>query len=205
MDQQQQREIARGLREGKTDAWRALYDAYAGPVWRWVARLMGGESADVGDVVQETFLAAARSARKYDASRGPLWGWLIGIARNQVALNYRKRQRHDRLRETADGAAAGHDRIIRWLAGREPPPAEAIVSAETTALVRVTLTELPSGYGALLTAKYCDGASVEQLAHLEDCSNMAVRSKLARARRAFRRAFTETCTTSPDPHSEGQP
>ncbi len=120
MDQQQQREMARGLRAGKTDAWHALYDAYARPVWRWVARLMGGESADVGDVVQETFLAAARSARKYDASRGSLWGWLIGIARNQVALNYRKRQRHDKLREMADGTTAGNDRLIRWLAGREP-------------------------------------------------------------------------------------
>ena len=205
MDQQQQREVAEGLSGGKTDAWCALYDAYSRPVWRWIARLMGGESADVGDVVQETFLAAARSARQYDASRGPLWGWLIGIARNQVALHYRKRQRHDRLREVGDGTGPGHDRIIRWLAGREQPPAEAAVTAETATLVRVTLTELPSGYGALLAAKYCDGASVEQLAHLEDCSLMAVRSKLARARRAFRRAFTETCTSFPDPRSEGQP
>ena len=62
MDEQRQREIAQGLREGQTDAWFALYDAYCRQVWNHVARLMGPHSADIADVVQETFLAAARSA-----------------------------------------------------------------------------------------------------------------------------------------------
>ena len=72
MDDQQDREIARGLRDGKTEAWSALYETYFDQVWRWVARMIGPNSADVGDVVQETFLAAARSARTYDPARGPL-------------------------------------------------------------------------------------------------------------------------------------
>jgi len=66
MDEQHEREIARGLREGEADAWRALYDAYAERVWRVVAHLMGANSADVADVVQETFLAAARSASAFE-------------------------------------------------------------------------------------------------------------------------------------------
>src|SRR5262245_60972344 len=98
MDETQEREVARGLREGDADAWRLLYDAYAERVWRAVARLMGAESADVADVVQETFLAAARSATAYDPWRGSLWLWLWGIARHHVALHYRKEKRHERLR-----------------------------------------------------------------------------------------------------------
>src|SRR6185437_12447852 len=85
MDEQQERDIARGLRAGEADAWRALYDAHAERVWRAVARLMGAQAVDVADVVQETFLAAARSADSYDAARGSLWWWLWGIARRQVA------------------------------------------------------------------------------------------------------------------------
>ena len=43
MDEQQEREIARGLREGEAGAWRALYDAFAERVWKAVARLMGAD------------------------------------------------------------------------------------------------------------------------------------------------------------------
>ncbi len=97
--EQPEQQIARGLRDGQTDAWRALYDAYARQVWRVVARQMGPDAADVADVVQETFLAAARSARQYDPVRGSLWMGLCGIARRHVARHYRSRQRHGRGRE----------------------------------------------------------------------------------------------------------
>ena len=92
MDQQQDREIAEGLRAGRSDAWQELYDAYAQRVWRFVARLLGANSADVADVVQETLLSAARSARGYDRREGSLWMWLTGIARNQMAIHHRRQK-----------------------------------------------------------------------------------------------------------------
>src|SRR5437868_4674746 len=107
----QEGEVARGLREGKPDAWRALYDAYAGRVWRTVARLLGPESADVADV---------------------------------------------------------------------------LAAAELATLVRATLTELPVEYEILLTARYLDGITVDDIATQEQSTAVAVRSKLARARQALR-------------------
>lgn len=86
MDEQQEREVLAGLRTGKTDAWRALYQAYAERVWRVVARLLG-PNADIADVVQEIFLAAARSAPGFDPKRGSLWSWLSGISRRHIALH----------------------------------------------------------------------------------------------------------------------
>src|SRR5262249_40812319 len=97
LDEQQEQLIAQGLREGTADAWQALYDAYAERVWRGVARLLGRQSSDVGDVVQETMMAAARSAGTFNPARGSLWPWLWGIARNHVALHLRKQERRNRL------------------------------------------------------------------------------------------------------------
>ena len=57
------------------------------------------------------------------------------------------------------------------------------------ALVRVTLAELPAEYEALLTAKYLDGEPVDRIAVRERSTEVAVRSKLARARQAFREAY----------------
>ena len=179
MDEQQEREVARGLSAGHPDAWRTFYDAFAERVWRAVARLMGPPGSDVADVVQETFLAAARSARTFDPDRGPLWGWLWGIARRHVALHYRKKDQQRRLllaRAAADG---------------RPDAADPLLAREAVALVRVTLTELPADYEALLMAKYLDGEPVDRIAVRERSTEVAVRSKLARARQAFREAYAK--------------
>ncbi len=186
MDEQQEREVARGLRAGEAGAWRALYDAYAARVWRAVARLMGPESADVADVVQETFLAAARSAAGYDPARGTLWVWLWGIARRHVAVHYRKEKRHDRLRSAGDWLAGRNGQALRSLQGEGNTPPELLAAAELATLVRATLTDLPVEYETLLTARYLDGVTVDDIASRERSTVVAVRSKLARARQAFR-------------------
>jgi RNA polymerase sigma-70 factor (ECF subfamily) len=189
MDELQQRELACGLRAGSAAAWHALHDAYAERVWRCVARLVGPLSADVADVVQETFLAAARSAHTYDPVRGPLWLWLWGIARRQVALHFRRECRHARVLKAVEQVGPCRDQLLRWLDGREASPPDVLATAELAAVVRVTLTELPDEYEALLTAFYLDGVPVADLSAQGFGSAEAVRSKLARARRAFRAAF----------------
>jgi RNA polymerase sigma-70 factor (ECF subfamily) len=203
LDDRREREVARGLRKGRTEAWQALYDAYAERVWCSVARRMGGQSADVADVVQETFLAAARSAPTFDPDRGSLWLWLSGIARKHVALYYRKRKRHDRLPRADDWPAVDGRQVLRWLEGREAAPADALLTAELAGAVRHTLARLPVEYETLLVAKYLDGVTAEQLAQAEGSTSTAIRSKLARARRAFRRAFGKTSPNSVDSRASG--
>jgi len=202
MSDQHEAQIARGLRAGKAEAWHALYEMYAERVWRLAARLMGPASADVADVVQETFLAAARTAGKYDASRGSLWAWLSGIVRNHVAMHFRRESRSGRLKNV-DGRrghcwAAGREQIVRWLENRQSAPPEASAAAELSWLVRAALAELSAPYETLLIARYFDGTTVEQIAEQENSSSTAVRSRLARARRAFRRAFAKTSARCPD-------
>ncbi len=189
MDEQRTAEIVRGLHDGRPDAWQALHDAYAPRVWQGVARLLGQASADVADVVQETMLAAARSARSYDPVKGSLWVWLWGIARNQVLLHYRRRERQDRWKHC--------DILAEWSNRAEPPPLELLESAELQALVRAALIELDGPYETLLTAKYLEGDSVGQIASREKTTETAVRSKLARAREAFRQVFVKLTNPTP--------
>jgi RNA polymerase sigma-70 factor (ECF subfamily) len=189
LDERQEQLLAQGLRDGRVDAWQTLYDAYAERVWRTVARLLGPSCADVADVVQETMLAAARSAASYDPTRGALWFWLSGIARNHVALHLRKQEGRRRLVQAA-AAVASNGELQRWLEARDSPPA-AVATAELATLVRATLAELPDDQALLLTARYLDGDSVTMIAQRERCTEVALRSRLARARQAFRAAFNQ--------------
>ena len=141
MDEQREREIALGLREGKPEAWNALYDEFSLSIWRAVSRWLGPRHAEIGDIVQETFMAAAGAARRYDAARGSLAVWMSGIARNKIALYFRKQKRHTRLDAGPDGAAAA-GRLLLWLEDREYDRGAALEAAELAGFVRATLTAL---------------------------------------------------------------
>ncbi len=184
MDDRAARAIAEGLRAGDSSAWRELYDSFAVPTWRLVARWLGANSADVADVVQETFLAAARSAQNFDPDKGSLWWWLCGIARNQAALHGRRTAR----RRQVIGEIESLD-DPEFAAPFEGDPCAMLLVAEQAEIVRAVLLELPDEYALLLSAKYFDDVSVEELAAATRSSEVAVRSKLARARGAFRVAF----------------
>jgi RNA polymerase sigma-70 factor (ECF subfamily) len=189
MHRQTETEIAEGLRQGNRDAWLTLYDLYAHKVWRHVARLMGSDSASVADIVQETFLAAARSAGTFNPRRGSLWVWLWTIAKRQVALHYRKGRQRSTLVQAQTWWMSLNGRKDDWLRGDERPPSEVLESRELAELVRSALEQLPAEYQVLLVAKYVDGVAVEQIADQVKGSRTAVRSKLARARKAFRKTF----------------
>ena len=182
-------EMAKGLRQGNRDAWLKLYDRYAEKLWRNVARLMGDDQASVADIVQETFLAVARSAGNFDPRRGCLWVWLWTIAKRQVALHYRKRQPDAALTQARRWWTSLNGQKDNWLQGTDKAPTEVLESRELAELVRYTLEKLPAEYQVLLMAKYMDGIAIEELANQVNSSPVAVRSKLARARKAFRRVF----------------
>lgn len=181
-------QLVDGLRRGKREAWAQLYDRFAERVWRFAARLLGSEAQWVADVVQETFLAAARSAQQFDAERGSLWSWLTGIAHRQAALAWRRHgqeQRRQALlanlpREVLYGARAFDDAT---------PPDEWFERRELAVVIRSTLSALPSEYATVLVAKYLDEQAIDEIALELDESYEAVRSRLARARREFKTVF----------------
>lgn len=184
-----EQQLALALGRGETAAWEALYDAHAARVWECIARRVGPSATEVADIVQETMLAAARSAHTFDPARGNLWCWLSGIARRQAALFYRRRQ----TRPLAKPADEDDEPNVAWLEGNEADPADWLATAETADLVRQALAELPADYEILLTGKYFAEMSLEQLAVEQNCSLAAVNSRIARARRAFREVFARLC------------
>ena len=161
------------------DDWVALYDKYSVSVWRYVARIIGPDSDAVGDAVQETFLAAARAFHQYDPERGTPWSWLTGIAHRQVALHWRR---------------IGRDHIDRVGTPVEEAVVEDEVSArldrsETAEVVRSVLAEMSSESAAILQGKYCDVQTVAELVERYGGTTEGVRSKLARARRDFKKRY----------------
>jgi len=66
---------------------------------------------------------------------------------------------------------------------------DVLARKETHELVNMTIANLPDPYGVVLQKKYVGGASLADLARDMSVSEDAVKSLLARARRAFRDTF----------------
>jgi RNA polymerase sigma-70 factor (ECF subfamily) len=188
LDAEQQLAVAEGLRGGRAEAWAALYDAHAEDVWRYAARLLGGDRESVADVVQETFLAAARSARTFDAARGTLRSWLLGIVHTQTLQHFRRRGRAGRDRDALSRERREGDAV---------DPAAELLRREQAEHVRYTLAEMPADYAWLLVAKYVDDQPIAAMSAELAMGAEAVRSKLARARRLFRTAMSRERVAPP--------
>jgi RNA polymerase sigma-70 factor (ECF subfamily) len=99
-------------------------------------------------------------------------------------LQLRKEQRWQRVT-----VLANNGQLSRWLEGTDALPESLLESRELAEQVRATLAAIPDEYADVLTAKYLDDVPVEQIAHEERSTETAIRSRLARARQAFRDAF----------------
>lgn len=156
---------------GDAAAWAdwvaGLFDRVAGYV-RWRC---GGAAEVADDVLQDTWLTAARRLRDFDPDRGPFEGWVCGIAANVV---------RNHLRSAARRAAR-----TRPLA-TEPTQPEPAGKSERVA---AALAALPDRYERVLRAKYLDGRPVADIAAAWGESEKAVESLLTRARQAFREAY----------------
>ena len=182
---EEQLDVGQRLRDGDRGAWAALFENYSVPVWRLTAKLVGPDQASVADIVQEVFLAAARSARGFDTEHGTLWSWLFGIVHRQVSQYWRKAERAGRWRSLAE---SGKIDVARMFESNDSPSALE-EQRELADMVRRVLAEMPADYAAYLTTKYFEDQSLEELADAFGGSIEAAKSKLARARREFRSAF----------------
>ena len=169
--------IVDGLRTGDRDAWDALCEKYSARVWRYVGRMVGDPDG-TADVYQETMLVVARSAQNVnDPSK--LWSWLSSVCHNQAAFYWRKKYREP---------GANIDFTLIESTSFDTPE-KAFERSETVTTVRWLLSEMTTEYATLLSAKYLDGKTVAEIVVDFGESAEAIRSRLARARKDFRKRY----------------
>lgn len=130
------------------------------------------------ELVQQTVFDAMRRRGSFDAGKGTPEQWMLGIARNNLALEMRRRA----TRPTVDGD------ISTYLAGVDtaPLPDEVLEKAETARLVRAAMDELDDREQKVLRTKYLDDLSARTIAQRMGITEKAVHSLLYRARNSLR-------------------
>jgi RNA polymerase sigma-70 factor (ECF subfamily) len=173
---------------GDAAAISRFYDQHVDGLYAFVFYRVGRDAALAEDVVQETFTHALERRTDYDEVRGSIGSWLCTLSRNVIRDHMRAHQRGDELAETWERIDQSLAQVFAALA-EQPLPGDVLEREETRDLVNMTIANLPEQYRAVLAKKYVDGASLDAIAEELSLSAAAVKSLLARARRAFRDTF----------------
>jgi RNA polymerase sigma-70 factor (ECF subfamily) len=129
-----------------------------------LARRMVGNRADGEDVAQEAFLRAFRNLRRFDCTR-EFRLWLLGItahlARNHIRGRWRRQLREQQAAPPLASEPAADPRLL--------------------ALEEAMTTLDPDSRG-ILTLKYMEGYTLEEIAAILGIRAGAVKMRLSRAR-----------------------
>jgi RNA polymerase sigma-70 factor (ECF subfamily) len=188
-----------GLRRGRPEAIEGWFETYADSLYAFVFYRVGRDPELAADVVQETFLTALGKIRTYDPERGEMLPWLTFMARNATRKTLRQEARYEsrELWERIDG------RVVEGLRGLDvaPLPDDVLERKETAELVQLALSRLSSGYRQLLEQRYHHQRSVREIARSQGVTSGSVKTRLHRARLAFKTAFESVLQSLEPPHS----
>jgi RNA polymerase sigma-70 factor (ECF subfamily) len=177
-----ERVLRHAVLAGDDAAWRTIYDHHFNSLYAFVHFRTGWRVDWTEEAVQECWLTAVRRIRDFDPARGTFRSWLRGIAENVLRNQCRSRKR----RAGAERSSLPDGRGLEEAEAKsEPAEEEGLVER-----IVLTLAGLPRGYQAVLKAKYEDGLPVAEIAASWGKTPKTIESLLARARAAFREAYS---------------
>ncbi|MBN2098921.1 MAG: RNA polymerase sigma factor [Dehalococcoidia bacterium] len=178
---EQDAEMLKRLHDGDRTAMAELYDRYFDRVYSLVFNQVDRNRDVAEDIVQETFLAALKSAKSF-RGRSSAYTWLCSIAYHKVADHYR-RQSRERKRMVSGVDVDTVD--VSENPGGQPQPDSLIESAETRQVVSEALSKLPWDYRQVLILKYVEELSVQEISQIMDRSPKSIEGLLTRSRKAL--------------------
>ncbi len=174
-------EMLERLRDGDNTAMAELYDRYFDRVYSLVFNQVDRNKEIAEDIVQETFLAALKSAKTFKG-RSSAYTWLCSIAYHKVADHYRRQSRERKRMVSGIDVDTVDDEENP---GRQPQPDSLIESAETRQVVNEALSRLPWDYRQVLILKYVEEMSVQEISQVMDRSPKSIEGLLTRSRKAL--------------------
>jgi RNA polymerase sigma-70 factor, ECF subfamily len=159
---------------GERTAAEALVRAVSPRLWRVAWRLMGGNSADAEDVVQEALVQLWRKLPDWRLGEARIETWLHTVVTSRCL---------DRLRRT--GRTVSEDEAPE-LEDPSPAPDAGLLAADTAAAVDAALAALPDRQRAALVLVHYEELSGAEASAALGISVEALESLLARARRTLR-------------------
>jgi RNA polymerase sigma-70 factor, ECF subfamily len=173
-----ERQLLERLKQGDPRAVHEWFDRYSPDIRRHISYKVGN-SADVEELVQETFIQCLKNLALFQGNAA-MSTWMKSVVNHEVADYYRKKYAKRALKTLP---------LSHLLARSELHNAH-----DVSERVKLALHAIRADYCELLLLKYVDGKTVKHIAHELNKTVKSVEADLFRARQDFKIAYVGTKT-----------
>jgi len=169
--------------------FEVLVQRYKNAIVSFLFRYVG-DPRTAEDLAQEAFLRVFRKIAEYN-STAKFSTWLYTIASNLAKDEFKRRSRHPAGSldwESTRGADTTRN-VPTAMATDDPGPEEDLERGETRERVSIALKFLKEDDREILVLKDVQGLAYEEIAHILDLPMGTVKSRISRARLAFKDAW----------------
>ncbi len=140
------------------------------------AQFMCGDPQAAEDLLHETFVAAAGALKRFE-QRSSVYTWLYGILLNKFRRWIRRRKRPvyslQRMGEGPDRRPAEEQ-----VESQGPGPVQRVEQLEAAERVREAVEELPPEHRVVITLRFIEDLSYQEIADIVDCPLGTVKSRI---------------------------
>ena len=176
MDEETLERLVAQAQRGNPEAFARIFDAYAGPVHRFIASRVNRPS-DAEDLTQLVFVKALEALPRYESRGIPFGGWLFRLARNAVIDQARTRRDHVSLVAAASRAT------------EDAGPEDTAFLRDDIQRVARALADLTDDQREVIELRFFAGLSVSETAEAMGRQDGTVRGLQFRALGALRRSL----------------
>ena len=184
------RRLASRMIKGDEKAISEFMDIYFPRLFRFALIRLDNNAANAEDVVQQALTIAARRIVTY-RGEASLMTWLAQICKRELSRFTVKSAARNNVISLFDDEPLASAFLDTLESDDRDRPLEFTEKAELIVLVHLVLDQLPNRQGDFLEWKYIEGLSIVEISQRLNMGTEAVQSQLARAKKTFKRAFTD--------------
>lgn len=184
-----ERRLLRKARRGDRQAFAALYEAYAGPLYGRVLMPRLADAAAAEDALAETFQTLLENLHHFEQRGVSIWFWLARVAKNKALDQHRRRQR------TGRALSSYQELLVPVQDGPEEPGSVLERTEEDErlrGLVHETLGRINPRYRQVLELRFLQGQPRAACAQAMEIKLGTLDVLVLRALRAFRKEWPAT-------------
>jgi RNA polymerase sigma-70 factor (ECF subfamily) len=185
--------LVRQAQTGDVDAFAKLVDDHQNTIFGIIYRMCGGGD-DLQDLGQEVFVRAFQAIGKFQYRDATSFRtWLCRIAVNVCINELRRRKRRRRVEASSldEMVQTENGEVERLIPDYSQMPHAVAEQNELQALVHEVLDQLSAHHRAVLVMVDIEGLSYEEAAQAMTCSLGTLKSRLSRARAAFKSKYQQ--------------
>ena len=176
------------LLKGDEKSFNAFFDAYHPRLFRFIMSRVDQDYDLAHDMAQDTLCKALDKIADY-RGEAALFTWMCQISRSLIHAHFVKQNRRAKVVQPLADTEAMRNILENIAMNDQLQPEQLSMNLQLKQIIEEVLDHLPKDYGNVLTWKYVDDLSVNEIAEQLETTQIAAQSILARARKSFQQVI----------------